>query len=152
SKANTPAVDFVCPLCNQLFQLKSSRKWNTNEIPDAGYEAMIRAIRTDRAPNLLVMHYSISWVVTNLLLVPRMFFTESIIKKRNPLSPHARRAGWVGCNILLRSLPDDGKIDVVSYGQVIDLEHVRGEFSRIRRLSELPPSMRGWTVDVLRII
>jgi type II restriction enzyme len=152
SKANTPAIDFMCPVCNQLFQLKSSQKWNSREIPDAGYDAMVRAIRADRTPNLLVMRYSGDWVVTNLLLIPRVFFTESIVKKRKPLSPHAKRAGWVGCNILLHALPEDGKIDVVSFGRVIGMEQVRSEFSRICKLSELPPHLRGWTVDVLGII
>jgi len=152
SKANTPAFDFACPVCGQHFQLKSSKNWSTGEIPDAGYEAMIRAIRTDQAPNLLVMQYSAEWTVANMLLVPRMFFTESIIKKRNPLSPQARRAGWVGCNILLREIPDDGRIAVVSGGQAMGVKQVRAEFSRISGLSELSPGLRGWTVDLLRII
>jgi len=152
TKANTPAFDFVCPLCRQLYQLKSSRNWSIVEIPDAGYDAMIRAIRTDQTPNLLVMHYSADWVVTNMLLVPRVFFTESIIRKRKPLGPRARRSGWVGCNILLRDVPDDGRITLVSSGQAVGMQRVRAEFSRIRKLSELAPSMRGWTVDVLRVI
>ncbi len=29
---------------------------------------------------------------------------------------------------------------------------MREEYSRIRKLAELPPSLRGWTVDVLRVI
>lgn len=30
--------------------------------------------------------------------------------------------------------------------------YVRDEYSRIKKLAELPPSLRGWTVDVLRAI
>ena len=52
SKANTPAVDFVCPECEQSFQLKSLKTWNPTKIPDAGYESMVRAIRADKTPNL----------------------------------------------------------------------------------------------------
>ncbi len=32
--------------------------------------------------------------------------------ERKPLSPTARRAGWVGCNIVLQQLPEDGRLDV----------------------------------------
>lgn len=152
ARANTPAIDFVCPVCNQPFQLKSSKVWDARKIVDAAYEAMIGAIRADKAPNLFVLNYSPDWSVANMLLVPRTFFTESIIEKRKPLSAQARRSGWVGCNILLSQIPHDGKIAVVSTGRAIASEHVRAEFSRIRGLSKLPPELRGWTVDILRVI
>jgi type II restriction enzyme len=114
---------------------------------------MLRAIRADKTPNLLVLQYSPSWLVKNLLLIPRVFFSESIIEKRPPpLSPTARRAGWVGCNILLGRIPEDGKIAIVSNGVIVPERNVRREFSRVRRLAELPPEMRGWTLDVLNAI
>src|SRR5439155_25432464 len=69
-----------------------------------------------------------------------------------PLSSQARRAGWVGCNILLSQIPDDGKIAVVSEGVPILKRVVREEFSRVKRLAEIPPSLRGWTVDVLNAV
>jgi len=122
------------------------------KIVDAGYSAMIRAIREDRTPNLLVMQYSKDWFVTNLLLIPRMFFTESAIERRPPLSPKARRAGWVGCNILLDRIPDDGKIMLVSAGTPVPTGDVREEFARVRQLAQLPPSRRGWTVEVLNLV
>jgi type II restriction enzyme len=152
SKTNTPAVDFECPQCEQPFQLKSLKSWNPRKLVDAGYAAMIRAIHSDRAPNLLVLQYSPDWLVQNVLLVPRVFFTENVVEKRNPLGPLARRAGWVGCNILLSQIPADGKIAVVSAGLPVPEEQVRREFSRVRRLAEIPPSLRGWTVDVLKMI
>jgi type II restriction enzyme len=152
SKTNTPAVDFACPNCEQLFQLKSSRTWNARKIPDAGYAAMIRAIRADRTPHLLLMQYTRDWCISNLLLIPRVFFTETIIEKRKPLSATARRAGWVGCNIVLAGIPEDGKIGIVSAGVAESERKVRQEFNRIRALAKLPPSLRGWTVDVLNVI
>lgn len=100
SDANTPAIDFVCPECQQCFQLKSLKTWNQKKIVDAGYDSMLRAIRSDRVPNLLILQYSGAWLVKNLLLVPSVFFSETIIEKRVPLGFQARRAGWVGCNIL----------------------------------------------------
>jgi type II restriction enzyme len=152
SQPNSPAVDFSCAKCEQLFQLKSLKSWNPRKIVDAGYEAMIRAIRVDRTPNLLVLQYSSTWLIQNLLLIPRVFFSESAIEKRHPLGPQARRAGWVGCNILLSQIPADGKIAIVSDGKPVLKQSVREEFSRVKRLAELPPSLRGWTVDVLNVV
>jgi len=152
TKVNNPAIDFTCPACNQPFQLKSQKGWNGRKIVDAGYDAMLRAIRADRTPNLLVMQYSSDWSIQNLLLIPRAFFTEAVIEKRRPLRASARRAGWVGCNILLNRIAEDGKIAMISSGVPVPEQTVRREFSRIRGLSELSPSIRGWTVDVLNLI
>lgn len=152
SKTNTKAIDFTCPGCDELFQLKSMRKLNPHKIPDAGYEAMIAAIRSDRNPNLFVMQYSSAWLVENLMIVPKAFFTESVIEKRKPLSAQARRAGWIGCNILLSQIPRDGKINIVSCGVPVPTGTVRDNFARVRSLSELPASLRGWTIDVLNVI
>ncbi len=152
SRVNTPAVDFVCPQCDQCFQLKSLRTWNAKKIVDAGYESMVRAIRSDRVPNLIVLQYSTDWLVSNLLLIPSVFFSETVIEKRAPLSSKARRAGWVGCNILLDRIPQDGKIAMVSDGSTVEEEAVRKEFSRIRKLAEVPPTLRGWALDVLSTI
>ncbi len=152
SKANTPAIDFTCPECDQCFQLKSFKTWNQKRIPDAGYDSMLRAIRSDRVPNLLILQYSADWIVKNLLLVPRVFFSETVIEKRPPLGPKAQRSGWVGCNILLDRIPRDGKIPVVTNGSAVAEQRVRDEFSRIRKLAEVPPALRGWTLDVLAAI
>ena len=152
SRANTPAIDFVCPQCDQCFQLKGFKTWNQKKIPDASYDSMLRAIRSDRVPNLLVLQYSASWLVKNLLLIPSVFFSETVIENRPPLSSKAQRAGWVGCNILLDRIPQDGKIAVVSDGSTVAERQVREEFSRVRKLAEVPPSVRGWTLDVLTTI
>src|ERR1700722_4494955 len=142
SRVNTPAIDFVCPKCAQSFQLKSFKTWNQKRIPDAAYDSMLRAIRSDRVPNLLVLQYSADWLVNNLLLVPRVFFSEPVIEKRPPLNPRARRAGGVGCNILLDPIPQDGKSEMVSSGSTVPESKVREEFSRVRRLAEIPPTLR----------
>jgi type II restriction enzyme len=152
SEPNNPAVDFSCSKCEQPFQLKSLRNWNSRKIVDAGYDSMLRAIRTDKTPNLLLLQYSHSWLVQNLVLIPRMFFSESVIEKRNPLGPQARRAGWTGCNILLSEVPADGKIHVICDGVPVPKSQVRDEFARVKRFAELPPSVRGWTLDVLRVV
>ena len=151
-RANAPTCDFDCPACKQSFQLKSFKTWNQRKIVDAGYHSMIRAIRADMAPNLLVLNYSADWQVRNLMLIPKVFLSESAIEKRGPLGPAAQRAGWVGCNILLDRIPEDGKIALVRNGSALVESDVRREFSRVRRLAEVPPTLRGWTLDVLNVI
>lgn len=113
---------------------------------------MVKAIRTDKTPHLILVQYTTQWCIQNVLLVPRTFITESVIEKRRPLSDSARRRGWVGCNILLSGVPEDGKIPIVSAGVAQPERRVREEFERVRGLAQLPPSLRGWTVDVLNTI
>lgn len=149
---NTEAIDFECSECKQLFQLKRGKAWSERKVVDAGLEAMLRAIRRDRTPNLLVLQYSPLWRVLNLLLIPRFFFHETAIEPRKPLTAHARRAGWVGCNILLDSIPEDGKIRLIRNGRALAKEKIRAEYRRVQPLSQLRPDLRGWALDVLSTI
>jgi type II restriction enzyme len=149
---NTEAIDFTCPNCSAPYQLKASRMWNERRVPDAGYDAMVRTIQKDRVPNLLIMQYTDDWYVRNLLLIPSFFFSLAAIQKRKPLSPNARRAGWVGCNILLSEIADEGKISVISKGTTFSPAIVREKYNKIRPLSKIRASMRGWTLDVFRMI
>lgn len=150
--ANTRAIDFTCPECDHSFQLKSSRKLNEAKVVDAGYKAMMAAIRSDIRPSLFVLHYTPNQNVENLLLVPRIFLTESAIQKRKLLGEHARRAGWIGCNILLSEIPTDGKIWLIRDGKETNRSEVRKQFGRIRPLGDLDVRLRGWTLDVLKIV
>jgi type II restriction enzyme len=149
---NTKAFDFVCPSCLARFQLKSGKRWDEHRIPDAGYHAMMEAISTDKNPNLLVLHYDNNWAVRNLLLIPSFFLTASAIEKRQPLSATARRAGWIGCNILLTNIPVTGKIGMIGEGLITEASKVRKEYARAKPFSSLPSKVRGWTLDVFSII
>lgn len=149
---NSQAIDFACPSCSASFQLKAGRRWNERKIPDAGYNAMMRALESDSVPNLLVMQYTVDWHVRNLLVVPSFFFTSAAIEKRKPLGPTARRAGWVGCNILLSEVADIGKIKLVSNGEPEDVSAVRKQYATVRPLADLGVGVRGWTLDVLRLV
>jgi type II restriction enzyme len=114
---------------------------------------MRRAIEAGTTPNLLVLQYdSIRWDVRNLLLVPRFAFSMSAIERHNPLSASARRHGWVGCNIVLSSIPTEARISVVENSIVVDPATVRGQYDRLRPLSQLGHDARGWTLDVLRVV
>jgi type II restriction enzyme len=153
SQAGTPAVDYICPECESLFQLKSQSRAFSRRITDAAYEAMRRAIEQDATPNLLVLHYEPeAWRVRNLVLVPSFIFTMSAVEERNPLGPKARRAGWIGCNIVLSNIPPDARISVVVDGVARSPEEVRRQYARLRPLAKLRLERRGWTLDVLNAI
>ncbi len=85
-------------------------------------------------------------------MVPSFFFTSAAIEKRKPLAPTARRAGWIGCNILLNEIADIGKISVVSNGQPAEASLVRHQYAIVRPLADLNVGFRGWTLDVLRLV
>lgn len=146
---NTKAVDFTCNQCGGGYQLKSSRVWSEDRIPDAGYHAMMETIAQNRTPHLLVLHYTNDWFVRNLLLVPSFFFSASAIEKRKPLSPTARRAGWIGCNILLRSIAPEGKLRLIQNGSVTPIDEVRNWYERVKPITSIHVKQRGWTLDVL---
>ncbi|MBC7931318.1 MAG: restriction endonuclease [Rubrivivax sp.] len=150
---NTAAVDYFCPVCNLPFQLKSKSSPIGDRIIDAAYEAMRRAIELDRTPNLYALHYErMSWRVRNLILVPHFAFSISAIEARKPLAEHARRAGWVGCNIVLRNIPPDARIKLITDGVPAPPHLVRESFHRLKPLEEIGARERGWTLDVLRIV
>ena len=66
--------------------------------------------------------------------------------------PKGRKNPWVGCNIVLRNIPNDAKIGVVIDGAAVTPAKVRQQFERLRPLKELSVKERGWTLDVLRVV
>lgn len=153
SRPNTPAVDFECPECRTCFQLKSHSRIFGSRIVDSAYSKMVREIKLDRTPNLLALRYDLeSWEVRDVLLIPSFAFPLSAIEKRKPLAASARRAGWVGCNILLGAIPSDARIPVVADGVTIPAKQVREQYARIRPLKMLKAEQRGWTLDVLTAV
>jgi type II restriction enzyme len=148
-----PASDYSCPNCGFWYQLKSQRARIGNSITDGAYCAMMKAIRNDETPSFYFMQYDLAtWSVRNLLLVPHFAFPPSAIIKRKPLSPTARRAGWIGCNFALNRIPVDARIAVVTESRVTPANEVREKFRHIKPLKEIPVKERGWTLDVLNIV
>jgi len=120
---------------------------------DAAYDAMKKKIQTEIAPNLVALHYARDeWQVRTVVLVPSFVFTLSLLERRPPLGPNARRAGWVGCNILLRNVPADARVFLVRDGVTIPKRIVRRIYRRLRPLRELSLEKRGWTLDVLNVV
>lgn len=150
---NAAAVDYRCPKCDSPFQLKSQSKPFGTRIVDAAYSEMKRAILSDRTPNLYVLHYDLTqWAVRTVILIPHFAFALSAIECRPPLAATARRAGWIGCNILLSKIPVDARIPIVESGKSLPASEVRRAYKRLRPLEKLKGETRGWTLDVLNVV
>jgi type II restriction enzyme len=150
---NTPVLDFRCPHCSSGFQLKSGASAFKNRLTDGAHAQMRDAILKGRTPNLLLLHYqSSALAVLSLVFIPDFAFTLSALECRPPLAATARRAGWVGCNILLNVIPTDARIALVWDAKPVPPNRVRREFERLKPLANLKPEMRGWTLDVLNVV
>lgn len=149
----TAAIDYFCPFCDSPFQLKSQSKPFGSKILDAAYSEMRSAILEDRTPNLYLLHYDLAaWKVRTLLLIPQFVFALSAIERRKPLAPTARRAGWVGCNILLARIPPEARIPLVLSGVITPPTAVRKMYRRLKPLANIKTTQRGWTLDVLTAV
>jgi type II restriction enzyme len=153
TRHGTPAIDFHCSNCDSPYQLKSLSRPISDRIPDAAYSAMRHAIVTGNTPNLFVLSYGMeSWRVKDLILVPSFVFTMSAVEKRPPLSSKARRAGWVGCDIMLGRIPTDAKIPLISAGKPEITSAARRRYKSLAPLKNLSLKRRGWTLNVLNVV
>ena len=151
---NSPVGDFSCGLCGAEFELKS-QEGNAGTIgrtiPDGAFQTMINRITSRNNPHLFVMMYA-DWSVNWLQLIPNFLFVPSIIKKRKPLGPTARRAGWVGCNIAIGDIPSTGKINVVWDSRIQEKHQVLSCYQTALALNTYKIDQRGWLFDVLKCI
>jgi type II restriction enzyme len=114
---------------------------------------MIERLASNNNPNLLLLNYNLAKKsVTNALVVPKHFFIAEIIEKRRPLAPTARRAGWVGCNILLNQIPESGKIYFVRNGLLEPKRTVLTKWRQTLFLREQSAVARGWLVEVMKCV
>ena len=150
---NTPVFDYRCPNCLSAFQLKSSVSAFRTKLTDGAYAQMQVAIHEGRAPNLFLLQYQLEPLsATALTFIPDFAFTLSALECRRPLAATARRAGWIGCNILLNCIPADARITVIHEKHVVPATQVRRSFRRLKPLASLKPEPRGWALDVLNVV
>lgn len=150
---NKPVADFFCPACNAEYELKSKNGSLGKKVNDGTYETMIARITGNHNPDFLFMGYSRQHLqVRDLFFVPRFFFVPEIIERRKPLPPTARRAGWVGCNILIEKIPPQGRISIIDKGKVVDKESVVHRARQSNFLAVEDISARGWLMDVLNCV
>lgn len=122
---NSPVADFLCSSCNEEFELKSQKGKFGPKVADGAYKTKCERLVASNNPNLLLMNYDLkSFSVVNLFIVPKHFFIRDIIEERKPLAATARRAGWIGSNILISKIPEAGKIHIVRNGVICPKEAV----------------------------
>ncbi|MCP4607162.1 MAG: restriction endonuclease [Planctomycetes bacterium] len=153
TKDNTAVVDFICEKCDSQYQLKAKSKLIGRKIVDAAYDGMIKAIEENRLPHLLLLSYdNYKATVNDLMVIPGFCFPPSSIEARKPLKSTARRAGWVGCNIVLDLIPSEARIKIVQSGNIIPKVSVRKGFRSVEPLADFSFKKRGWTLDVLTVL
>lgn len=151
---NRPVADFFCPNCAEEYELKSKKDSIGAKIVDGAYRTMIERLQSNNNPNFFLLNYDLrNYEVVNFVVVPKHFFVPEIIEKRKPLSDTAERAGWVGCNILLKDIPLTGKIFYVKNGQVEDKKEVLKNWKKTLFLREEKEAQsRGWILDIMNCI
>jgi type II restriction enzyme len=150
---NSPLADFFCKTCNEEFELKSQKGKFGAKVSDGAFKTKCERLAASNNPNLLLMNYDLrSLAVVNLFIVPKHFFVRDIIEERKPLAATARRAGWIGSNILLGQVPDAGKIHIVQNGVIRPKDVVLEEWQRTLFLRDQPLEARGWLLDVMKCV
>jgi type II restriction enzyme len=151
---NQPVADFFCSNCKEDYELKSKRDSIGKKILDGAYRTKMERLRSSSNPNLFVLNYHLqSLSVLDFFVIPKHFFVPEIIEKRKPLAATARRAGWIGSNILLQKVPQVGKIFLVRQKKIEPKEKVLAEWKKTLFLrEEKEVSARGWLLDVMRCI
>jgi type II restriction enzyme len=150
---NSPVADFLCATCNEEYELKSQKGKFGPKVSDGAYKTKCERLAASNNPNLLLMNYDrISLTVVNLFIVPKHFFVPEIIQERKPLAATARRAGWIGSNILLSKVPESGKLHIVQDGVIRPKELVLAEWQKTLFLRDKSLDARGWLLDVLNCV
>lgn len=151
---NKPVADFYCCNCSEQFELKSKSGMKlSNKIIDGAYNTMIERIQSDSNPHFFFLTYDKQkYSVNNFLIIPKYYFTSNIIEKRKPLSPRARRAGWVGCNINLAQVPECGRIFLIQNTAVKPPEEVREKWKSTAFLRNVTKESKGWLFDIMNCI
>jgi len=151
---NKPVADFYCSKCKEDYELKSKKDKIGKKIVDGAYSTMIERLQSDSNPSFFFLNYDKnSYDVINFMVIPKHFFIPEIIEKRKPLSQNARRAGWIGCNILLETIPESGKIFYVKDGKEESKNKILDDWAKTSFLSKSKNvKSKSWLLDVMGCI
>ena len=149
---NRPIADFYCKICNAEYELKSSSSYFGKKVVDGSYQKTIDRILSYNVPHFFFLKYSNIYLAENFLVIPNHFFSPEIIEKRTPLAKNARRAGWIGCNILVGNLPDTSKIFLIKQGQVVSKNEVIQKWNKTAFLKHTKIQKRSWLIEVMNCI
>lgn len=149
---NNPFADFYCEICNSEFELKSTLNTFRRKINDGAYSTMINKIRKAQNPNFLFLNYTAGNSVNNFFAIPKHYFIPEIIERRKPLSNLARRAGWVGCNILISNLPISSRIYLIKNEQVLNRNIVIKQWAKTSFLKNVGIKNKSWLIEIISIV
>jgi type II restriction enzyme len=150
---NSPVADFFCANCKEDYELKSQKNKFGDRVLDGSFRTKCERLAANNNPNLFLLNYDLRQLsVLNLMIVPKHFFVREIIEERKPLAATARRAGWIGSNILLNQIPQSGKIYIVRAGQAEPKESVLAKWRQTLFLRDQGQESRGWLIDVMKCI
>jgi type II restriction enzyme len=149
-----PVADFLCSKCCEEYELKSKKDSVGMRIVDGAYRTMLERLKSDNNPNLFLLNYDLrSFEIQNFFVVPKHFFVPEIIEQRKPLSETARRAGWVGCNILLKSIPLTGKIFYIKNRTIEPREQILNNWRKTLFLrEEKETAAKSWILDIMNCV
>ena len=151
---NKPVADFYCKKCVEDFELKSKKGKMGKKVSAGAYSQMIKRINSPQKPNFFFMNYMVEiWNVNDFFVVPKYFFVSEIIEERKPLTENARRAGWVGSNILFSKIPKAGQIFYIENGKELDKKDVLEKWQKTVFLKQVKKAdARGWILDIMNCI
>jgi len=125
---NSPVADFLCLACREEYELKSQKTVFGEKVLDGSFRTKYARLAASNNPSLFLLNYDLKLLsVTNIFVIPKHFFVREIIQERKPLGPTARRAGWVGSNILLNQIPAKRVFGATSQEPILSAEADRRE-------------------------
>lgn len=151
---NKPVADFYCIRCKNEYELKSKKgKSIGKKIADGAYSTMIERINSNTPPNFFILTYDrTKWEVNNFIIIPKHYFVSDMIEKRKALSQNAKRAGWIGCNVDITKVPNNGKIYLIKDSKIISKETVLEKWQRTEFLKNKKGVSKGWILDVMNCV
>ena len=150
---NKPVADFYCKKCTEDFELKSKRGKIGKKVSAGAYSQMIKRINSPEKPNFFFMGYLDTLNVNDFFVVPKHFFVPKVIEERKPLAETARRAGWVGSNILFSKIPKAGQIFYVEDGGEVAKKDVLEKWQKTVFLKQVKKAdAKGWILDIMNCI
>ncbi len=151
--ANRPVADFYCPRCNDQYELKSQKKPFGAKLANGAYSTKMERLSSASNPNLLLLSYDAGAAsVRDICIIPKHFFVPEVVERRKPLASTARRAGWVGSNILLSKIPLSGRIQIVRSGTIVPRESVLEQWKQTLFLRSQTLEARGWLIEVMKCV
>ncbi len=153
SRDNNPVGDFICDKCQEEYELKSKNNSFGKKITDGAYGTMIERLQSATNPSFFGLNYGKNLEIINFFVIPKFYFTPEIIEKRKPLAPTAKRAGWIGCNILLEPIPESGKVYYIQNGKSREKWYILEDWQKTNFLAEKSSlESKWWLLDIMRCI